>query len=174
VLRILDVAVLSALASLVNIPVGGSDFRITFGIVVLMVALNSGYIGKPLLSSLITGAAVCVMRVVIAFFAPGFSISVIFSYFIEIVFYIGYGLLYTLAIVKNRSIYKTPLVAGLIIGDFGGNSLEYFARFILADEVWLETKLWTILGAAIVRSLIIVALVWRLKKFKEERKASAI
>ncbi|MDD2427023.1 MAG: hypothetical protein PHR78_03680 [Eubacteriales bacterium] len=163
--RILVILV-AALASLVSIPVGDTDFRITLGIIVMVAGIQIFSIDKVIGFSFWTGLAVCLARIAYAA-VIGINITplLIGSYFLEIFFYLGYGIIYHFAIANIRTKYPVPLVVSLVLCDFGGNSLEYLMRFFYASEVWSDTSLLTLLLAALTRSVVIVLLVWILKRF---------
>ncbi len=163
--RILVILV-AALASLVSIPVGNTDFRITLGIVVMVAGIKLFHFDKIIGFSFWTGLAVCMARIAYAAII-GVSISplLVGSYFLEIFFYIGYGIIYHFAIANIRTRYPVPVVVALVLCDFGGNSLEYLMRFFYASEVWSDTSLLTLLLAALTRSVIIILLVWLLQRF---------
>lgn len=149
---------LAALASLLSLPVGGSDFRVTAGIIVLIAGLLLNRNLKPLPTGIMTGFAVCLMRVLATAISGG-EMDVL-SYFLEVFFYLGYVLVYILVVLKDDDVYTMPLVIGLSLSDFGGNSLEYFARLILGYESWQTTSLTTLLISALVRSVIIILVVY--------------
>lgn len=149
---------LSALASLLALPVGESDFRVTAGIVVLITGLLLYKKLRPLSLGLITGLAVCLMRVLVASLA-GADLDVL-SYFLEVFFYLGYVLVYRYAVVDCDKVYGMPLVVGLSLADFGGNTLEFFSRVLLGYENWNTTSLTTLLISALVRSVVIIVTVY--------------
>ncbi len=162
------VALLTALASLVHIPVGDSDFRVTLGMVVMM----SGYFilkkTKVLRLAFFSGLFVGVLRIAVAAIG-GTKITPLLagSLLLEFFFYVGYAILYRYTVELNKSIYKIPLVFSLVICDFGGNAIEYLLRFLYAAEVWKDTSLVTILIAAFVRSFVIIACVYLYRRFIE-------
>ncbi len=162
------VALLTALASLVHIPVGDSDFRVTLGMVVMM----SGYLilkkTKVLRLAFFSGLFVGVLRIAVAAIG-GTKITPLLagSLLLEFFFYVGYAILYRYTVELNKSIYKIPLVFSLVICDFGGNAIEYLLRFLYAAEVWKDTSLVTILIAAFVRSFVIIACVYLYRRFIE-------
>lgn len=163
------VALLTALASLVHIPVGDSDFRVTLGMVVMM----TGYLilkkTKVLRLAFFSGLFVGLLRIAVAAIG-GLTLTpkLAGSLLLEFFFYIGYALLYLYTVEKNKSIYKIPLVFSLVICDFGGNAIEYLLRFLYAAEVWKDTSLLTILIAAFVRSIVIVLFVFLYRRFIEQ------
>ncbi|HHX19064.1 MAG TPA: hypothetical protein GX728_01330 [Clostridiaceae bacterium] len=166
----LVVALLTALASLVHIPVGDSDFRVTLGMVVMM----AGYLilkkTKIIRLAFFSGLFVGLLRIAVAAIR-GTTLTPLLagSLLLEFFFYIGYGVLYRYTVELNKSIYKIPLVFSLVICDFGGNAIEYLLRFLYAAEVWKDTSLVTILIAAFVRSIVIILCVFLYRRFIEPR-----
>lgn len=148
----------AALASLLNIQVGASDFRVTAGIVVLITGLLLNKRLKAIPLGLVTGFAVCLTRVLAASLA-GLEMDVL-SYFLEVFFYLGYVLVYHYVVVHEDKIYGMPLVVSLSLADFGGNALEYFVRLALGYESWETTSLTSLLISALVRSVIIILAVF--------------
>ncbi|HHU11658.1 MAG TPA: hypothetical protein GXZ64_00305 [Clostridiaceae bacterium] len=159
-LKIVIVALASAVASLVNIPVGDSGFRISLGIVVMVAAIIALKIRPVIWTSFITGMAVCLMRILVASLGGTMTPALAGNFLLEVFFYLSYGLFYLLQVVRNRAIYKIPLVVSLVICDAGANAVEYFLRTLFASEVWQNTSLTAILLAAFVRSVVIVLFVW--------------
>ncbi len=162
------VALLTALASLVHLPVGDSDFRVTLGMVVMM----TGYLilkkKKVLRLAFFSGLFVGLLRIVVTVIGgTAITPKLAGSLLLEFFFYIGYAVLYRYTVELNKSIYKIPLIFSLVICDFGGNALEYLLRFLYAAEVWKDTSLLTILIAAFVRSITIIVLVFLYRRFIE-------
>lgn len=156
----------AALASLISIPVGDSDFRITLGIVIMVVGIRIFRFEKAIRFSFWTGLAVCLTRIAYAaIMGIDITPALMGSYFLEIFFYIGYGIIYHFAVESIRTKYPVPLVLSLLLCDFGGNSLEYLMRFFYASEVWSDTSLLNLLLAAVTRSVIIILLVWLFQRF---------
>lgn len=160
------VILVAALASLISIPVGDTDLRITLGIVIMVVGTRIFRFDKAIRFSFWTGLAVCLARIAYAAIV-GINVTplLIGSYFLEIFFYIGYGIIYHFAVESIRTKYPVPLVLSFVLCDFGGNTLEYLMRFFYASEVWSDTSLLNLLLAAITRSVIIILLVFLLQRF---------
>lgn len=89
------VILVAALASLISIPVGDSDFRITLGIVIMVVGIRIFRFEKAIRFSFLTGLAVCLTRIAYAaIMGIDITPALMGSYFLEIFFYIGYGIIY--------------------------------------------------------------------------------
>lgn len=164
----ITVVVLSALASLIAVPIT-DGFRISLGIVVLIAAIHAFHIERPIRLALITGVAVCLTRILFDSFRLDMTAQMASVYFLEVFFYLGYGAIYTFAVRTNTSPYPLPLVVALSLADMGGNFFEYALRHLAADEAWAGTSLVSILLAAFVRSVLIVFLVWALSSFAASR-----
>ncbi|MFZ2258178.1 MAG: hypothetical protein WAV55_08605 [Clostridiaceae bacterium] len=154
------IIILSALASLIYLPVGDGSFRITFGIVVLIAALHLFKPKHPVALSFVTGLAIVILRIAVDSFSIEMTSSIASSYLLEIPYYLGYAVVYDWAITTNRSAYPLPLVVALVLCDTGANTIEYSLRNLAADTIWNSTSFYTILLAAFVRSVLIVFAVW--------------
>lgn len=154
------IVVFSALASLISLPVGSGGFRITFGIVALITALHVLKPKHPILLALLTGIAVAILRITVDSFSLGMDATIASSYLLEIFFYVAYAFIYDWAITTNTSSYPLPLVLALVLCDTGANTIEYILRNLAANTVWDNTSFYSILLAAVVRSVVIVFAVW--------------
>lgn len=168
-LTTLLIALLSGLASLIHIPVANSDFRISLGLIVMMVAILLFEKKNVISISFWTGLMVCLFRIGVQAFSQDLTAQVVGSLLLEIFFYLGYGILYHYTVVVNKNIYKAPLVFALIICDFGGNFLEYFMRFLYVEEVWQQTSLLTLLLAALIRSVAIVVIFFLINRLAGDK-----
>lgn len=155
----------TALLSLVSVPIGNSDFRITLGIVVFIAFVYILKFKRPILFSFVAGLVVCITRILFDSMSIKINGTLASNYLLETFFYLGYGIIYYLAVVSSKSAYPLPLVVSLAISDAGANTIEYIIRHIAADEVYENTSFYTILIAAFVRSVLIVLLIWILERF---------
>lgn len=154
----------SALASLLQVPVAGHDFRFSAGIIVLISALIIKRELKPVPMGLATGLMVCLTRVIAASLSTAAQPDVL-SYFLEVFFYLGYVVVYRLVVLKDDQVYELPLVIGLTLSDFGGNAVEYFVRLAFHYEDWNSAPFINLLIAAFVRSGLIILCVYLLERF---------
>ncbi len=154
----------SALASLLQVPVAGHDFRFSAGIIVLITALLIKRELKPIPMGLATGLMVCLTRVIAASLSTAAQPDVL-SYFLEVFFYLGYVVVYRLVVLKDDQVYELPLVIGLTLSDFGGNAVEYFVRLGFHYEDWNSAPFINLLIAAFVRSGLIILCVYLLGRF---------
>lgn len=152
--------ILSALGSLLSISAGDGNFRITLGIVVLISALHLFKPKHPVLLAFATGLAVILLRIFVDSSSIPMNATLASSYFLEIFFYVGYAFIYNWAITTNTSPYPLPLVVALVLCDTGSNTIEYSLRTLAANSAWVSTSFYTIILAAMVRSVLIVLLVW--------------
>ena len=171
------IAVLSAVASIIQIPVLDSYFRVTMGVVVMIVLMRALGRKNFLEQAFWSGLFVCLVRMaVLSFQAVELGPKNIASILLEVFFYIGYGLIARYTIVDRDNRYPIPYVVSLVLADFGGNSLEYFMRYLFAEEIWHDAKLLTLILAAVARSVIIISLIWVVRKLglnKEQMKEGA-
>lgn len=150
------IILISALASLIQLPVEASDFRVSAGIIVLMTAICHYQVKRPIRLGLLTGLAVCFFRMgVDSILIHGLTGAQSLSYLLETFFYLGYVFLFTYTANHPDPVYPLPLVVCLGISDFGGNFLEYISRLIAGLEGWSNVSLKTLLLAAFVRSVLI-------------------
>ncbi|MDI9502590.1 MAG: hypothetical protein ACOX00_00340 [Peptoniphilaceae bacterium] len=154
----------ATLASLIAMPVDGG-FRISLGVVVLFAGIHLFHVKRPILWAAIGGLSISLFRMLVASFSGPMSGMEASNHLWEFFFFIGYGIIYYYAIRRNTSDYPLPLVAALSLGDAGGNFLEYYLRHLAADEAWATTSLLTILLAAVLRSVLIVTIVWLGSRF---------
>ena len=164
-LKTVLIVILSALASLIAIPVGDGGFRITFGIVVLITALHVFKPKNPITLGVITGLAVCTVRILFDSISMDMTASLASSYFLELSFYIAYPILYRLVFLTNTSKYPLPQVVSLVLCDTGSNAIEYSLRTLAGNVIWDTTSIYTILLAAFVRSVLIIMGVWLMEHF---------
>lgn len=150
---------LTALASLFEWPVESGDFRVSAGIIVFMVALHHKRFSRPILMSLGAGLVVTLFRVGIASLSGGQSR--VFSYLLEISFYVGYGIVYTLiSRYHEDQIYPPTLLFTFFLSDFGGNLLEFVIRNLIGDQGYSSVSFLTLFLAALLRSLLIILFLW--------------
>lgn len=158
----LIVAVIAAVASLFNLDVGEGGLRISLGIVVMIVALYRNPKLNAVSTSLITGFAVFFARILMEATIGGeLPTELIFSYSIEIVFFLAYGLFYQFLVRNEKTRTSTPLILLLMLADFGANATEYLVRFILMQSTVVQMDLFTIFLAAFIRS----AMIWLILQF---------
>ncbi len=159
------IVILSALASLIAIPVGDSGFRITFGIVVLITALHVFKPKNPITLGFLTGLAICLLRIIVDSFSMDMTATLASNYFLELAFYIVYPILYRWVFLTNTSKYPLPQVVGLVLCDTGSNAIEYTLRTLAGGAAFESTSITAILLAASVRSILIVLAIYLMEHF---------
>lgn len=165
---------LTALASLISVPIGDAGFRFTLGIIIFITATHIFKPKRPILMAILAGLAVCIVRIIFDSMSIDMNAALASNYLLEAFFYIGYGLIYHWAVTTNTSDYPLPLVGALVLSDAGGNALEYFLRHLANYEVYQNASLLSILIAAAIRSVIIVILIWVIQDvFKYPKKMDA-
>lgn len=164
-LRTVLIVILSALASLIAIPVGDSGFRITFGVVVLITALHTFKPKNPITIGFLTGLAICIVRIIVDSFSMDMNATLASNYFLELAFYIAYPILYRWVFLTNTSKYPLPLVVGLVLCDTGSNAIEFTLRTLSGGAAFESASIYVILMAAFVRSVLIILGIWLLENF---------
>lgn len=160
---------LASVLSLLHLPIGGTDLRVSLGIIVFIVGLLLFEDLKPISLSFYTGIGVFIARLIQMSFSTQLTGPIIFSYSLEIIFYLAYGLFFYFLITTEDPRQNNPIILLLMICDFGANSAESLARYALSDLSFtanfvLETdKFLSIFLAAFVRSAMIW-IIWRLLK----------
>lgn len=162
----LVVALVSAFASIIHFTVGMGDLRVSLGIIVFVLALYYNEDMKPIPTAFFTGIAVFLMRLIVVAISGDVVSQLTASYLLEVLFYLGYGILYEFVIRKNKSIKSDPLILLLMICDFGGNALELIARYILLGDNFQSLTLQNLFLAAFIRS----AMIWVIIKVISSQK----
>lgn len=172
-MKTLLIVLLTALASLWEIPFSSGQFRASAGIVVLLAAVCILKIQNPIPLGFVAGIAVCLTRVAVSSLSGLEPTALVGSYFLEIFFYLGYTVVFYLMNRHQDPLYPMPLLITLAVSDFGGNLLEYIVRLLAGNENWSTVPLQNLLVTALVRAGIIVILVylWNLwqKSHKKEQ-----
>lgn len=161
------VALLAAFASIIHFTVGVGDLRVSFGIIVFVLALYFNEDMEPISSAVLTGIAVFLMRVIVVAISGDVKTDLIVSYLLEVLFYIGYGIIYEFVVKHDNFNDSDPLVLLLMICDFGGNALELTARYFLLGDSFQSLTLQNLFLAAFIRSAIIWIII---KILKSQRK----
>ena len=167
------IIILSALASLLSVAVGDGDFRITFGIVILISGLHLFKPKHPILLALATGFAISLLRIFVDSMSMDMTASIASSYLLEIVYYVTYAFLYNWSITTNTSPYPLPIVVALVLCDVGSNTVEFALRYLAADTIWATTSFYSIFVAAFVRSVLIILIVWLFDNLVTRRRKEA-
>ena len=155
--EIFKIAILAALASLINLSIGnGSDQRVSLGIVVMIIMLHRDFSIPIIKTSIVTGVFVFLTRLIVFSTGGLLSTDIVLSYAIDIIFYLAYAFAYQLLVRKTESFYKSPLILLLILSDFFANTVEYFVRFYIYSREISHQSFWFLFVAALLRSFIIV------------------
>lgn len=165
-LKKLLVALVAAFASIIHFTVGMGDLRVSFGIIVFVLALYFNEDMEPISSAIITGIAVFLMRVIVVAISGDVATNLVVSYLLEVLFYIGYGIIYEFVVRHDNVKESDPLVLLLMICDFGGNALELTARYLFLGDQFQSLTLQNLFLAAFIRS----ALVWIIIKILKNQK----
>ncbi|NLM43202.1 MAG: ATP-binding protein [Clostridiales bacterium] len=155
-----------AIASLINIGILDSDFRVSAGIIFFAIYLFYKKDLKPIELGLISGIAVYAIRVVLYIFEKGNLEDVVLSYQLEILFYTFYGIIYSLLVKKNDIESINKLFPILILSDFGANVIEVFSRIMLKALQFHLDIIVTLLFVALIRSSVVWIILNGLKYYK--------
>lgn len=161
------ISFLAGLASLFNVSVGEAGLRVSLGIIVLIVALYRDPQLNVMLTATLSGIAVFLVRIFSVYAGAGAFDNMVLYYALEIVFYVVYGLLFNLMVRHDTSVYKSPLILLLMLCDFGANTAEYLARFILLKSEIIPVDFQTVFLAAFIRSSIIWMIVHFVLKLED-------
>lgn len=169
-MKTLLLLLLTALGSLIELPITGGEFRASAGIIILMAYISYKKPEKILLLGPAAGMMVCLTRVAMASLSGVDVSSLVGSYMLEVFFYIGYVGVYCLMTGQADPIYPMPQIMTLAVADFGGNFLEYVVRYLAGNESWSGVPLKNLLIAAFVRAMIIMIVVRLWQVWEQSRK----
>lgn len=155
----LVIALIAAFASLINLSVGMGHLRVSMGIIVMIVALHEKKELKPISTSVLAGFAVFLMRLIVTSVGGTISTNIALSYLLEVLFYIGYGVLYEFLERRDVEKYNNPLILILMICDFGANAIELASRYFILGDNLQNFTFPNLFIAAFVRSAIIWILI---------------
>lgn len=164
--RIFFVSLLVGLASQVSIGLMINDFRVSAGIIALVILLLYYENLKPVQTGLLSGFMVYIFRLFLYLLTNGNIKDVIVSYQLEILFYLFYSFIYALLIDKVDKNNINSVFMVLIISDFSANLVEMFTRtrFLITYYQWQIIP--TLLIIALARSGIIWAALNMLKYYR--------
>ncbi|NLW22245.1 MAG: sensor histidine kinase [Tissierellia bacterium] len=143
-----------ALASQISIGLVGSDFRISAGIILFVLLLLYKDL-RPIVTGLISGIMVYLVRLLVYFLVNKSLDGVIISYQLEILFYLFYSIIFDLLMDREKKEKANFIFYITIISDFGANLIEAVTRTSITDSFLVWGLMPTLLLAAIVRSGII-------------------
>lgn len=158
------IVLFSGLASIFKLSVGSGGLQISLGIIVLIACLQKNKKLPVILTSVLAGFAVFIVRVIMAFFidaSMALTVQNVLPLSLEILFYLGYSIIYLIIVRNDNSVYKNPLILLLILCDFGANTIEYIVRYFYLSTTLEVVDFQTIFLAAFIRS----AIIWAVCKF---------
>ncbi|NMB14364.1 MAG: hypothetical protein GX985_03805 [Gallicola sp.] len=165
------IALLAGLASVFNFHIGNGGLRVSLGIIVLIIALYKYEKLNVLKTSLLSGIAVFVVRIILDYAGTGSVDETVLYHALEIIFYLVYGFLFDLMVRKDTSVYKSPLILVLMLCDFGANAAEYLARFLFLQSAIVPVDFQTVFLAAFIRSAVIWVIIHFVFKLDESKHA---
>lgn len=154
----------SGLAAIFKLSVGTGGLQISLGIIVLIICLQQNKKLPVILTSFLTGIAVFIVRVIMAFFIGAsmtLTVHNVLALSLEILFYLGYSVIYLIIVRNDKSQYKNPLILLLLLCDFGANTIEYVVRYFYFSTTLEVVDFQTIFLAAFIRS----AIIWAVSKY---------
>ena len=155
-----------ALASQASIGLIESDFRVSAGIITLMVLL---FYYKDLTSvptGILSGIMVYLLRLLVYYISWGNINDVIISYQQEMVVYIIYPIIYLLLLRgKNKDNINSAFFF-MVISDFSSNFVEVFLRLSTDIYASLKEVVITLFFVSLIRSAIVWAIISVIKYHK--------
>lgn len=153
--KMLLISLIVALASQVNIGLINTDFRVSAGIIFMMVLLIYYRDLSPIPTGILSGVMVYLLRVIVYFLAKRSLDGVIVSYQLEILFYAFYSIIYSILISRGNRENTNYVFLVAVVSDFGANLIEVLVRsmFQSADDPLTIGS--TLLIVSLVRSAII-------------------
>lgn len=122
------VSLIVALASLVNIGLINSDFRVSAGIIFFVAFLFYYHELEPIQTGILSGIMVFFLRLMVYYIANGDIKDIIVSYQLEILFYAFYSIIYSLLINQGNKNNINFIFIIMVISDFGANLIEVLVR----------------------------------------------
>ena len=163
--KMLMVGLFTALMGQVNFYPFGTDFRITFGVVMFTFLLLYFHSIPIVATSIITGISVLFIRVGINVFANSASFDAsIYKHIPALMYYISYGVIIEGA--GFRKLFEKPIyfIVALTTADIMSNFLELMIRNQSHIKSF-EEIFSTIMLAAVIRSSLVLALFWIIKYY---------
>lgn len=155
-----------ALASQASIGLIESDFRVSAGIITLMVLLFYYKDLSPVPTGILSGIMVYLLRLLVHYISCGNINDVIFSYQQEMVVYITYPIIYLLlSRGKNKDNINFSFFV-MVISDFCSNFIEVFLRLSTDIYASLKEVVITLFFVSLIRSAIVWAIINIIKYHK--------
>lgn len=171
--KITLVSIIVALASQISIGLMNSDFRVSAGIISFIVLLFYYEELKPIPVGILSGMMVYFLRVIVYYLTKESIDDIIFSYLLEILFYIFYSIIYSLLIDRGNKRNINFIFIIMVISDICANIIEIFVRSSIDKspfpwEVGTTLFLVSILRSSIVWFLLNGFKYYRMFLLKEE------
>lgn len=152
--KLIVLPLIVGLASQISIGVVNSDFRISAGVILFVTFimyyddLNLAHFGA------LSGITVYIFRILSYYISHGQIKNILFSYQLEILFYIFYSAIFIFLVKKDKKENINKLLPIMVISDFSANFLEIIARYIFVGfpsplDLW-----YTLIVASVIRTLI--------------------
>ena len=142
------------LFSQISVGFMNSDFRISAAVIFFEVFIIYYEDLKVIPMGLLSGFIVYIFRLISHYFTNGNISGVVFSYELEIVFYVFYAIIFSVLTKNKTKKSLNYLFLIMIISDFSGNLLEVILRNMTTDILSPSKISFTLLIASIIRSCI--------------------
>jgi len=153
--KLILISLIVGLSSQISIGLMNSDFRISAAVIFFEAFLIYYEDLKIIPLGILSGTTVYIFRLISYYLMNGSISNVIFSYQLEIVFYIFYAIIFSI-LTKNRSKKNLNyLFLIMVFSDFTGNLLEVILRNLTTDSLSPSKIGFTLLIVSIVRSAIV-------------------
>lgn len=153
--KMIFVSLIVALASQVSIGLMSSNFIVSAGIISFVVFIFYYEELNPIPTGIISGITVYLLRLLVYYLTNGELNDVIFSYQLEILFYVFYSIIYSLLIARASKDNINFVFFIMVISDFGANIIEVFVRTSIDSSPSPKEVGITLLLVSIVRSTIV-------------------
>ncbi|NLK43520.1 MAG: sensor histidine kinase, partial [Tissierellia bacterium] len=153
--KLILISLIVGLSSEISIGLMNSDFRISAAVIFFQAFIIYYEDLRIIPTGLLSGFTVYIFRLISYYLINGSISDVVFSYQLEIVFYIFYAIIFSI-LTKNRNKKSLNyLFLIMIISDFSGNLLEVIIRNMTTDTLSPSKIGFTLLIVSVVRSSIV-------------------
>lgn len=160
------VSLIVGLFSQISIGLMNSDFRVSVAVIFFEAFIIYYDDLKIIPTGLLSGITVYIFRLISYYLMNGNISNVIFSYLLEIVFYVFYAIIFSV-LTKNKTRKNLNyLFLIMVISDFSGNLLEVILRNMTTDTLSPSKVSFTLLIVSIVRSAIAWLILNGIKYYK--------
>lgn len=153
--KLILVSLIVGFFSQISVGLMNSDFRISAGVIFFEAFLIYYEDLKALPTGLLSGISVYVFRLISYYLMNGNISKVIFSYQLEIAFYVIYALIFSILTQNKTKRNLNYLFLIMIVSDFTSNYIEVLLRNLTTDSLSLSKISLTLIIVSIARSAIV-------------------